>query len=205
MNWVICRFTVFYRINVFFFFSENGLNFIEYRITDTPAAPPWGGGGGGGAMLMRGRSLNGNGQSSRYLAMMTRQVLTKLFKAWFMIEVLTPVYHILILSQSRHSAAPNWHALNYWLAYTMTETYLLMVLYQWGQSPCNLGEIKLIKFRKFHLNPSNDDVKNWFEKLRFPHLDPRCRTTQYKSQYILHGKWPLVCIICTHANLNEMD
>ena len=59
-----------------------------------------------------------------------------------MIEVLIPVYDTLILSQSRHSAAPNWHALNYWLAYTMTETYLLMVLYQWGQSPWNLGKIK---------------------------------------------------------------
>ena len=50
------------------------------------------------------------------------------FKAWSMIVILILVYDILISSQSRHLSAPNWHALNYWLAYTMADTYLLMVL-----------------------------------------------------------------------------
>ena len=67
------------------------------------------------AMLIRGRSLLG--QSSRYLSMMTRPVLTKRFKAWSMIVIFNPVYDILISSQSCHSSAPNWHALNYWLAH----------------------------------------------------------------------------------------
>ena len=97
------------------------------------ARPVW-------AMLMRGRLLLG--QSSRYLAMMTRPVLTKPFKAWSMLVILIPVYDILISSQSRHLSTPNWHALNYWLAYRMTDTYLLMVLKQWDQSPRHLGETK---------------------------------------------------------------
>ena len=59
----------------------------------------------GWAMLMRGRSLLG--QSSRYLAMMTRPVLTKLFKAWAMIVVLTLFYGILISSRTRHKSASN--------------------------------------------------------------------------------------------------
>ena len=44
-------------------------------------------------------------------------VITELFKAWSMILVLIPVYDILISSQSRHSSAPIWHALDYWLPY----------------------------------------------------------------------------------------
>ena len=43
------------------------------------------------------------GQSSRYLAMMTRTVPTKLFKAWSMIVILIPVYDILKLK------AAIWH------------------------------------------------------------------------------------------------
>ena len=50
------------------------------------------------------------------------------FKAWAMIVVLIPVYDIGISSGPRHKSASNWHALNYWLTYTMTDTYLLMVL-----------------------------------------------------------------------------
>ena len=60
--------------------------------------------------------------------MMTRPVLTKPFKALSMIIILIPVYDILLSSQSGYSSVPNWHALNYWLAYTMTDIYLLMVL-----------------------------------------------------------------------------
>ena len=41
-----------------------------------------------------------------------------------------------------HSSALNWHALNYRLAYTMTDTYSLMVLEQWSQTPWNLDKIK---------------------------------------------------------------
>ena len=117
------------------------------------ARPEW-------TMLMRGCSLFG--QSSRYLAVMTRPVHTKPFKTWSMIVILITVYDILISSQSRHLSAPNWHSLNYWSAYTMTDTYLLMVLQQWGQSPSNLGEIKKVlclKFRKFNLNPTNFNRK----------------------------------------------
>ena len=69
----------------------------------------------------RGRSLLG--QSSRCLAIMTRPVLTKPFKAWSMSVILILVYDILISSQPYHSFVPNWHALNYWLAYTLTDTY----------------------------------------------------------------------------------
>ena len=67
----------------------------------------------GWALRMLGHSLLG--QSSRYLAMVTRPILTKFFKAWDMIVVLIPVYDILISSRSRHKSASNWHALNYWL------------------------------------------------------------------------------------------
>ena len=51
------------------------------------ARPEW-------TMPMRDRSLLV--QSSRYLAMMTRPVLTKSFKAWSMIVIHIPVYDILI-------------------------------------------------------------------------------------------------------------
>ena len=56
----------------------------------------------------------------------TKQCQAKMTRS--MIVVLIPVYDITTSSQSRHSSAPNWHALYYWLAYTMTDTYLLMVL-----------------------------------------------------------------------------
>ena len=62
------------------------------RFVGPQAAQAW----SGWAMLKRGRSLLG--QSSRYLAMMTRPILTKLFKARSMIVILIPVYDILILS-----------------------------------------------------------------------------------------------------------
>ena len=45
----------------------------------------------------------------------------QIFKAWSMFGLLIPVYDILISSQSCHSAAPNWHTLNYWLTYTMAD------------------------------------------------------------------------------------
>ena len=94
----------------------------------------------GWATLMRGRSFLG--QSSRYLAMITWPVLTKLFKACAMIVVLIPCYDILMSSRTRHKSASNRHELNYWLTYTMADTYLMMVLQQWGKSSWNLGEIK---------------------------------------------------------------
>ena len=62
------------------------------------------------------------------MAMMSRPVLNDFFKTWSMITALTPVNHILISSQSLHSSPPNLHALNYWLAYTLINTHLLMVL-----------------------------------------------------------------------------
>ena len=112
------------------------------------ARPDW-------AMLMRGRSLLG--QSSRYLSMMTRPVLTKPFKASSMIVILIPVYDILISSQSCHSSAPKWHALNYWLAYTMTDTAdgfvtvrPIAMKFGWDKE-----SVSSLKFRKFHLNPLN--------------------------------------------------
>ena len=80
----------------------------------------------GWAMLMRGRSFLG--QSSRYLAMITRPVLTKLFKACAMIVVLIPCYDSIMSSRTRHKSASNRHALNYWLTYTMADIYLMMVL-----------------------------------------------------------------------------
>ena len=99
------------------FHQQNVVRFVGLQAAQ--GQPGW-------AMLMRGRSLLGH--SSRYLAMMTWPVLTKLFKAWSMIVLLILVYDILIPSQSQRSSAPNRHALNYWLAYRMTDTYLLMVL-----------------------------------------------------------------------------
>ena len=127
----------------------------------------------GWAMLMRGRSLLG--QSSRYLAMMTRLVLSshQPFKAWSMIIMPIPVHDILISSQSPHSSAPNSHALNYWLAYTMNSTYLLMVLQQWCQSLLSSGEIKktypgwsLETFTwilRISLSEINNDVQTWLK------------------------------------------
>ena len=136
------------------------------------------------AMLMRGRSLLG--QSSRYLAMMTRPVLTKPFKARSMIVIFIPVYDILILSQSCHSSVPNWHALKYLLAYTMTDTYLLTVLWLWGQSPWNWGKIKkacrVCSFENFTwIRQISIGNQRWCSNLiwkqwRLPHLEPRCRT-----------------------------
>ena len=141
------------------------------------ARPEW-------TMLMRGRSLFG--QSSRYLAIMTRPVLTKSFKAWSMIVILIPVDDILISPQSRHLSAPNGHALNYWLACTMTDTYLLTVLQQWGQSPSNLGEIRKIYYvwcleNLAWIRQISTGNKRWcfnliWKILHLSHLKPRCRT-----------------------------
>ena len=106
---------------------------------------------------MRGRSLLG--QSSRYLAM-TRPVPAKPFKAWSMIVILIPVYDILILSQSHHLSAPNWHALSYWLAYTMTDTDGFVTV---GPIAMKFGwdneNVSCLKFTKFHLNPTNFNRK----------------------------------------------
>ena len=164
-------------------------------------------------MLMWDRSLLG--QSSRYLAMMTRPFLTKLFKGWSTIVVLIPVYDILISSQFRHSSARNWHALNFWLDNTMADTCLLMVLSQWGQSPWNLGEIKKrikfevekvsLEFVKFH-QEIGADVQTWFEKNTFNAFrSPVQNGLMPKSQYILHRKWQLACILCTHQKSYKLD
>ena len=106
--------------------------------------------------LMRGRSLLG--QSSQYLAMTTRPVLTKPFKAWSMLVILIPVYDILISSQSRQLSAPNRHALNYWLAYTMTDTYLLMFFLTVRPIAIKFGwdkeDLSCVQFRKFHWKKS---------------------------------------------------
>ena len=113
-----------------------------------------------GNAYMRSRLLLG--QSSRYLAKMTRPILTKHFKAWAIIFMLVPVCDILIPSQFRHSAAPNWHVLNYWLAYTMTDLIAdgfvtvgpITVKFGWDWE-----NVSSLKFRKFHLNPSNFNGK----------------------------------------------
>ena len=101
----------------------------------------------GWAMLIRDRSLLG--QSSRYLAMMARPVITELFKTGSIILALIPVYDILISSQFRHSAVPYLHPLNYLLASTMINTYMLMVMEQWGQSS-SWGLENLSWICKFH-------------------------------------------------------
>ena len=95
----------------------------------------------GWAVLMRGLSLLG--QSSRYRAMMTRPVLTKLLKAWSIIIVLIPAYDILISSQSRHSSAPNWHACIELLISLHYDRHLFVDGFVTvGQSPWHLVEIK---------------------------------------------------------------
>ena len=161
----------------------------------------------GWAMLIRGRSLLG--QSSRYLTMMTRPVLTKLFRAWSVIVVRIPVYDIIMSSQSRHSPDPNRHAMNYWFAYTMTDTYLLSpIAMKFRRDWENLSNLKI---RKFHLNPSNftRELMMMFKldlnKLRLPHSDPGAKRVNAKSQYILRRKWPLACISCTHQKSYKLD
>ena len=134
----------------------------------------------GWVILMQGPSLLG--QSSRYMAMITRAILIKLFKAWSMIVVLIQVYISLISWQSRHSSAPNWHAFNYQLSYTVTKhlfadgfvTVGPIAMKFWWYQEIVLG----LKFRKFHLNPSNCNRKLTMmfkldlKKIRLPHLDP---------------------------------
>ena len=105
------------------------------------------------------------------------------FKAWSMIVVLITVYDIVISSQSSHSSASNWHALNYWLTYKMTDTYSIVtvgpIAMQFRRYQENISNLK---FRKFHINPSNFNRKLTMmskldlRKLHLPHLDPRCRT-----------------------------
>ena len=51
--------------------------------------------------------------TSRYLAMMTRTVLTKLCKPWSITVLLIPVCDILISWSSRRSSVPCLHALSY--------------------------------------------------------------------------------------------
>ena len=139
------------------------------------ARPEW-------TRLMRGRSPFG--QSSWYLAMMTRPVLTKLFNAWSMIVILIPVHNILISSQSRHLSTPNWHALNYWLAYTMTRHLFadgfvsvrpIAMKFGWDKE-----NVSCLKFRNYSLNPTNSTGNyRWCSNLiwkKLLHLEPRCRT-----------------------------
>ena len=120
------------------------------------ARPEW-------TMLMRGRSLLG--QSSRYLAMMTRPVLTKLFKAWSMIVILIPVYDILISLQSS-SVCPrlacielliSLHNDRHLSADGFVTVRQIAMKFKWDKE--NVSCLKLV-----------------WKKLRLPHLEPRCRT-----------------------------
>ena len=41
--------------------------------------------------------------------------------------------------------------------------------------------------------------------IRLPHLNPSAEWVNAKSQYILHRKWPIACILCTHQKLYKFD
>ena len=142
------------------------------------ARPEW-------TMLMRGRSLHG--QPSRYLAMMTRPVLTKPFKSWSMIVILIPVYDILISLQSRHLSAPKL-VCNELLISLHNDRHLFVdgfvtvrpiaLKFGWDKE-----HVSYLKFRKFHLNPTNFNRKltmmfklDLKKNIHLPHLEPRCRT-----------------------------
>ena len=145
---------------------------------------------------------------------MTRPVLTKPFKAWSMIVVLIPVYAILISSQSCHSSAPNWHALNYWLAYTMTDTYVdgfvtlrpIAMKFGWDQE-----SVSSLKFRKFHLNPSNFNRKLTMmfkldlKKMTLTTFRTSVQNGSMQKVNIFCTENALACILCTHQKSYKLD
>ena len=163
----------------------------------------------GRAMLMRGRSLVG--QSSRYLAMMTRPVLTKPFKAWSMIVILIPVYDILIhcnpvirLPQiDMHWSIElliNLHNDRHLFAEAFVTLSPIAMTFGWDKE-----SVSSLKFTKFHLNPSNfnrklammfklDLKKNYANRI----WNPGAEWVNAKNQFFLHRKWKLGRILCTH-------
>ena len=110
-------------------------------------------------MLIQGSSLLG--QSSRYLAKMTRPVLTKPFKAWSMIVILIPVYDNFIAIPSfvcpkltgielLNSLRNDWHL----FADGFVTVRPIAMQFGWDQE-----NVSSLKFRKFHLNPTNFNRK----------------------------------------------
>ena len=88
-------------------------------------------------------------------------------------------------------------------------------LIEWGQSPWNLGESnkKYIKFEvkkislesfKFYQEINDDvqlDLKNNTLTAFKP---PSAERVNAKSQYLLHRKWPIACISCTHQKIIQI-
>ena len=117
------------------------------------ARPEW-------KMLMRGRSLLG--QSSRYLAMMKRPILTKPLKAWSMIVILITVYDILISSQSSFvcpkmaciESLLSSHNDRHLFADGFVTVRPIAMKFGWDKE-----NISCLKFGKFHLNPTNFNRK----------------------------------------------
>ena len=53
----------------------------------------------------------------------------------------------------------------------------------------------------------NDDVQTWFEKKKHAYRisNPDAERVNAKSQYILHRKWTLTCILCTRQKSDKLD
>ena len=138
------------------------------------------------AMLMWGRSLLG--QSSRYLAMMTRPVLAKPFKTWSMIVKLIPVNDILISSQSSF-VCPKLSCIELLISlhngrHLFADDWVRPIAMKFGWDK---ESVSSLKFWKFHLNPSNFNRKLTMmfkldlENMTFTAFRPRCRTGWCKN------------------------
>ena len=72
--------------------------------------------------------------------------------------------------------------------------------------------VSCLKFRKFHLNPTNFNRKlTMMFKLDLKKVTltairtPVQNGLMQKNQYILHTKWTLTCILCTHQKSYKLD
>ena len=70
---------------------------------------------------------------------------------------------------------------------------------------CDKEKVSCLKFKKFHLNPTNFNrkltiiIQTWFEKHYACRIqNPGAERVNTKTQYILHRKWTLAWILCTH-------
>ena len=141
------------------------------------ARPEW-------AILVRGRSLLG--QSPRYLAMMTRLVLTKPFKIWSMIikthsrlwyPNFIAIPPFVCLKSACIELLISLHNDQHLFADGFVTVRSIAMKFGWDKE-----NVSRLKYRKYHLNPSNFNrkwmmmFKLYLKKIRLPHLEPRCIT-----------------------------
>ena len=77
---------------------------------------------------------------------------------------------------------------------------------------CDKESVSSLKFWKFHLHPSNFNGKfTMMFKLDLKTMKFTAFRTQVqnglmqKVQYILHRKWTLACVLCTHQKSYKLD